>query len=119
MSTVDDVLALRHSEERYRSLVEATAQAVWTTTPDGRVHDDLPSWRAITGQSPDEVLGHGWLDAVHRDDRRRVSEAWEAAVRTNGVYDVQYRVRAAGGGVRHLAARGVPVLELDGTVREW
>jgi PAS domain S-box-containing protein len=120
MRAVEDALAaLRRSEERYRSLVEATAQVVWTTPPDGRLQDDLPSWRAITGQSADEVLGHGWLDAVHPDDRRRVSEAWEAAVRTNGVYDVQYRVRAADGGVRHLAARGVPVFECDGTVREW
>jgi PAS domain S-box-containing protein len=120
MSSVDDaLLALRRSEERYRSLVEATALVVWTTTPDGRVHEDLPAWREITGQSPDEVLGHGWLDAVHPDDRARVAAAWQRAVRTEGIYAVQYRVRAADGGIRHLSARGVPVFECDGSVREW
>jgi PAS domain S-box-containing protein len=115
----DAVAALRQSEERYRSLVEATAQVVWTTAPDGRLREDVPAWRAITGQSPDEVLGHGWLDAVHRDDRERVAAAWRRAVETNGSYDVQYRVRAADGGVRHLQARGVPVFDDGGTVREW
>src|SRR4051812_41230015 len=120
MSTVDDaVLALRRSEERYRSLVEATAQAVWTTTPDGRVHDDLPGWRAITGQSPDEALGHGWLDAVHPDDRARVRRAWARAVQTQTLYEVEYRVRTTDGAVRHVTARGVPVFECDGSVREW
>ena len=120
MSSVDDaLLALRHSEERYRSLVEATAQVVWTTTPDGRVHEDLPGWREITGQSTDEVLGHGWLDAVHPDDRARVRAAWQRAVRAQSVYAVQYRVRAAAGGFCHISARGAPVFELDGTVREW
>jgi len=120
MSTVDDaVLALRRSEERYRSLIEATTEVVWTTTPDGRILDDLPTWRTITGQSRDEVLGHGWLEAVHPDDRGRVQRAWARAVRTRTLYEVEYRVCSADGATRHLAARGVPVFECDGSVREW
>jgi PAS domain-containing protein len=43
--------ALRENEERFRALVEASAQIVWTTDADGSVVDDSPSWRAFTGQT--------------------------------------------------------------------
>src|SRR4051794_5303050 len=122
MAGVDDANALdalRRSEERYRSLIEATAQVVWVTPADGRVDEDMPAWRALTGQTADEVLGLGWFDAVHPDDRARVSAAWRSAVRSAGVYDVEYRVVDRRGEVRHLAARGVPVFDCDGRVREW
>ena len=43
--------ALRRSEERYRSLVQAGAQVVWVTTPTGKIAEDSPEWRWITGQT--------------------------------------------------------------------
>ncbi len=64
--------AVRRSEERYRSLVQAGAQVVWVTTPTGEIAEDSPEWRSITGQSLEEYLGNGWLDAVHSEDRERV-----------------------------------------------
>jgi PAS domain S-box-containing protein len=64
--------ALRESEERFRRLVEAYAQAVWETTASGKVVSDSPSWRAYTGQSLEEWLSDGWPAAVHPDDRARV-----------------------------------------------
>src|SRR5947199_6627677 len=52
------------SERRYRSLLTAISQVVWTTDAEGRV-EDIPQWRALTGQSVDEVKGFGWLNALH------------------------------------------------------
>jgi PAS domain S-box-containing protein len=40
--------AVRRSEERYRSLVQAGAQVVWVTKPDGEIAEDSPEWRWIT-----------------------------------------------------------------------
>ena len=68
--------AVRRSEERYRSLVQAGAQVVWVTTPTGEIAEDSPEWRWITGQSLEEYLGSGWLDAVHPEDRERVERDW-------------------------------------------
>jgi PAS domain S-box-containing protein len=69
--------AVRRSEERYRSLVQAGAQVVWVTTPTGEIAEDSPEWRSITGQSLQEYLGNGWLDAVHSEDRERVERDWQ------------------------------------------
>jgi len=111
--------ALRESEERYSSLVVATAQIVWTTNARGEVSGDIPSWRALTGQSVDDIKGWGWINALHPDDRERTAALWRRAVEERTLYDTEYRLRRYDGEYRHLAVRGVPVLEKDGSIREW
>jgi PAS domain S-box-containing protein len=111
--------ALEASAERYRSLVEASAQAVWTTTAEGGRIAPSPAWQALTGQTEEELRGSGWLDAIHPEDRGRTAAAWEKAVQTRGDFDVEHRVSDAEGGYREMAARAVPVLDRTGAVREW
>ena len=117
-SHYDSLAALRQSEERYRSLVIATSQIVWTTDAQGQVID-IPHWRDYTGQSQAEIKGWGWLAAVHPDDQERTATIWSEAVRTQSLYDVEYRIRATDGSYRYFAVRGVPVLATDGSIREW
>jgi PAS domain S-box-containing protein len=110
--------ALRRSEERYRSLVQAGPQVVWVTTPTGKIAEDSPEWRAITGQTVDEYLGSGWLDAIHPEDRERVEREWLDCVDVGKVFDSRYRVRAKSGSYRHYDVRAVPI-ERDGKIIEW
>jgi PAS domain S-box-containing protein len=110
--------ALRFSEERYRALVLASAQIVWGTPPEGLV-EDMPMWREYTGQSMAEVRGRGWLNAIHPQDRERTAAIWARSVETRNIYETEYRIRSADGQYRHFAIRGVPVLEGDGSIREW
>ena len=109
---------LRQSEERYRALVMATSQIVWTTDSNGLAIDN-PSWRACTGQSEDQAKGWGWADALHPDDRERISALWSEAVRTQTIFETEYRIRRRDGEFLEVSARGVPVLREDGSVREW
>jgi PAS domain S-box-containing protein len=110
--------ALRHSEERYRGLAEAIAAVVWTTDAQGQVAD-MPQWRALTGQSFEQVRGWGWLQALHPDDQALTREVWTRAVKMRIPCNTEYRVRTASGAYRWFNTRGVPVLADDGTVREW
>ncbi|MBO0833103.1 MAG: PAS domain-containing protein, partial [Actinobacteria bacterium] len=110
--------ALRRSEERYRSLVQAGAQVVWVTGPDGEIIEDSPEWRSITGQSADAYLRKGWLAAVHGDDRERVEAAWRECLRSGKVFDSRYRVRSRSGSYKHYDVRAVPI-ERDGAIVEW
>ena len=81
--------AMRASEARYRALAEAIAAVIWTTGPDGRA-TEMPQWRALTGQTSEEVRGLGWLDAVHPDDRERARDAWQGCVAAGTPCDVEY-----------------------------
>ena len=109
---------LKHSTQRYASLMQAISQITWTTPADGRV-EDIPSWREYTGQSMDEIRGWGWLDAIHPDDRERVAQVWNDCQETSSFYQVEYRIRRRDGVYRSFLVRGVPVLESDGSIREW
>jgi PAS domain S-box-containing protein len=110
--------ALRRSEERYRSLVQAGAQVVWVTGPDGEIVEDAPEWRSITGQTAEQYRNEGWLAAVHSDDRDRIEAAWRDCIRSGKVFDSRYRVRSRSGSYRHYDVRAVPI-ERDGVIVEW
>nr|WP_301340451.1 PAS domain-containing sensor histidine kinase [Corallococcus exercitus] len=111
--------ALRASEQRYRSLVEAMAQPVWTTNARGEVVESAPRWRAFTGQTHEEHLGLGWLTAIHPDDRKRVVRGWVESLRTKTSYRGEFRLRFHAGGYRNVVGRAVPVFGDKGAIREW
>ena len=110
---------LRRSEERYRSLVEATSQTVWITTPEGAMEGEQPGWVKLTGQSEQDWQGQGWLSAVHPDDQARTVAAWEASIKSGEVFAIEHRVRQRDGSWRYLRATGAPVRAGDGSIREW
>jgi len=85
--------ALHRSEERYRSLVEATATLVFVVAGDGRVGTDSPQSRAFTGLPFDAYKGFAWLDAVHPDDRAHVMEGWHRAIAETTPVNVEHRLR--------------------------
>lgn len=110
---------LRQLEQRYDALVRATGQINWTTNPEGLVIEDQPTWRAFTGQSAEQAMGAGWEDALHPDDLPALNAAWQEAAQSKRVYEATYRARRHDGEYRTLLERGVPVLNADGTIREW
>ncbi len=111
--------ALRQQEERFRSLIEATAAIVWNTPSTGEFETEQPGWSTYTGQSFDQLKGWGWLDAVHPDDRSHTARAWSAAVAACSLYQVEHRLRRHDGEYRYMLVRAVPVLTENGEIREW
>ncbi|GEL21880.1 hypothetical protein PSU4_08340 [Pseudonocardia sulfidoxydans NBRC 16205] len=104
---------------RYQSLVEATSAAVWIRAADGSAAEDSPSMRAITGQTREEYLGWGFLDAIHPEDRASKRAAWLDAVSTGRGFAHTARLRGAHGGWRWHRARAVAVRDETGRVVEW
>ncbi len=111
--------ALRASEKRYRSFLDVTGELGWTTSAEGVIVEDIPSFRKFTGQTYDEVKGWGWAKALHPDDLERTAQVWKTAVSSKSSYETEYRLRRYDGVYRHFLARGVPVLRDDGSIVEW
>ncbi len=116
---VETLQKLEKNEKRFRTLVQATAQIVWLTTPDGLVESYLESWGKFTGQKVDEMTGSGWLEAIHPDDREQTRKAWFKAVREKTLYQIEHRIRRHDGLYRHFYVRGVPLLDNQGNITEW
>ena len=56
---------------------------------------------------------------MHPDDVDRARAAWQSAIRASTPYQVEYRVRAAGGDYRWMVARALPVSGPEGQVIGW
>jgi PAS domain S-box-containing protein len=107
------------ANDRYRALVEAIGEMVWTTSAEGEGGGPRPAWCAYTGQSEAESQGFGWSKAVHPDDAQPTIDAWLRAVAARKKFVFEHRVRRHDGVYRWFEVRAVPVLEADGTIREW
>src|SRR5262245_48833823 len=126
VSVIQDITARRRyqedlesSEQRFRSLVSATAQIVWTADANGFAVEDSPTWRAFTGQTFEEFKGRGWMDAVHPDDCERVRTDVLAALAGRQGFESEYRLRRPDGSWSWTVARGTPILDVNGAIREW
>jgi two-component system, cell cycle sensor histidine kinase and response regulator CckA len=64
--------AVRSSEERFRALVENSADAILMVDATGTVLYASPSTARITGYAPDERVGRLTFDLVHADDLPQV-----------------------------------------------
>lgn len=109
----------RREERRFRTLVVASAQVVFTADPAGRPADDGATWCAFTGQSAEDFRAGRTFEAVHEDDRERVRRAWEEAVAGARVFETQHRLRRSDGTYVPVVARATPVLDENGVVQEW
>ena len=109
----------QQGEERFRSLVEATSHIIWNTFASGDFVTEQFPWAAYTGQTFAQYRGNGWLQAIHPDDQAITTRKWSEALQSRTLYQVEHRLRRHDGEYRHFSVRAVPVLEKDGSVREW
>lgn len=112
-------IALQYSEERFRSLIEATTNIIWYTNPEGALLTEQPQWSAFTGKSFEETQGFGWLTSIHPEDQDYTAEVWSKAVINQALYETEYRLRRYDGEYRYMSVRGVPILDDNGGIREW
>lgn len=110
---------VRLSEDRFRAAVDAMQGVLWTNDPEGRMVGLQPGWAALTGQSFADYQGYGWSEAVHPDDVGPTVAEWEHSVAARVPFAFEHRVRRADGRWGDFSVRAVPVLEADGSVREW
>jgi PAS domain S-box-containing protein len=101
--------SLAESEARYRALVEASSQFVWTAGANGVSYKYWEWWSEVTGVPAADLTGGRWLETLHPGDRQTVSEVWNRALDTRAPFEVEFRLRARDGEYRHYCARGVPL----------
>ncbi|MFP2908741.1 ATP-binding protein [Pyxidicoccus sp. 3LFB2] len=110
---------LTEGEERFQALVAASKQVVWVTDGQGAITRLCSTWGEFTGQQREQYAGWGWMSAIHPDDHPRVADVVRRTYLTRGVYECEYRLRRDDGTYFPTLARAVPLLNEDGTPREW
>ncbi|MGI4976517.1 MAG: ATP-binding protein [Janthinobacterium lividum] len=110
---------LERSRRRHVALIEELPQLVWTCLPNGECDYLSRQWVEYTGVGEAEQLGFGWLLAIHPEDGQRTDTHWRGAARGEHPYDIEFRLRGAGGGYRWFKARGTPIRGEGGGIAYW
>jgi PAS domain S-box-containing protein len=110
--------SLETNEQRFRFLLNAIPQQVWTASPEGRVDyvnqvmcDDL-------GKDKDALIMNGWQGFLHPDDFVRCMEKYTMALKTKEPYVDEFRLRFADGKYHWHLGRLIPFIQ-NGEIQLW
>jgi PAS domain S-box-containing protein len=113
-------LEIEASEQRYRGLIEAIPQIVWTATPNGTldfVNSKGHEYVAVDLDTFNQA-GSSWL--LHPDDKDRTLEAWTHGLESGSAVEIEHRLRnSPTSGFRWHLSRAIPIAGEDGHVAKW
>jgi len=108
--------ALYESEERYHTLARVSPVGIFRTDVNGSTNYVNPTWSQISGLSPEEAMGDGWLKAVHPEDRDAISRDWEKASSEHQRSQADYRFIRPDGSIAWVIGQAVPELNADNQI---
>jgi PAS domain S-box-containing protein len=111
------------SPQDFRRLADEVPLFVWTQAPDGTIDWANRTWYDYV-RLPREIATtpEGWARVVHPDDIAGVLAAFERAARSRTPYEIEHRVKPAGGDdseYRWFLARSVPRFDASGAIVSW
>lgn len=107
------------SEQKFRLLADTMPQMVWSTLPDG-YHDYYNArWYEFTGVPEGSTDGEAWNGMFHPEDQDRAWATWRQCLATGNPYEIEYRLRNAGGEYRWTLGRALPMRNAGGEIVRW
>ncbi|MGE0866301.1 MAG: ATP-binding protein [Vicinamibacterales bacterium] len=110
---------LKVSEQQFRLITDLSPVHLFRAGPDGEAKYLSPGFMNMTGMTARDALGYGWIQAVHPEDRERLMANWQEALRSQTIFQAEFRFRTATGDMRWYRARVVPDRDDSGGIVGW
>jgi len=107
--------ALRESEQRYRTVTDASPVMVWMSGTDRLCYYFNKVWLDFVGHTMEQEIGNGWAQGVHPDDVERCVQIYESCFDARRPFEMEYRLRHHTGQYRWILDCGRPRYAPDGT----
>jgi two-component system, chemotaxis family, CheB/CheR fusion protein len=110
---------LREQASQLKQMAESLPTLVSVCRPDGSCDYVSGRWVEYTNVPDVELLGYGWQEQVHPEEREQVREAWRSAVRGGADFNHEFRLRSGTGAYRWSRARAVAIRDTAGQITKW
>lgn len=87
--------------------------SIWEASPEGICLDATPSFLDQIGVDRDDLVGSSLSSWVHPDDRARVLEAWQGALK-GGRFHLVFRIVRPNGAIVRIESQGSAVMDAAG-----
>jgi two-component system, cell cycle sensor histidine kinase and response regulator CckA len=111
--------ALEDSERQFRTLCDFAPIGIFRTDGAGNNIYNNPRWEEITGLCAAQTMGQGWLEWVHPEDRKRLSEIWFAAIAGGQHFSFEHRQQTPAGGTIWVRTLASPIKGSDGNTEGY
>jgi PAS domain S-box-containing protein len=110
-------VALRESEERYRSIVENANDLIATISLDSKYLYVSPNTPRMIGYTPEDLIGQTWEPLVHPEDLKILLNSSQKAVEDGeNITTVPYRFRHKDGSWYWYVSTVSPVKDSNGQI---
>jgi len=107
--------ALRDSEEKYRSLVEATSDWIWEIDKKGTYTYSSPKVTELLGYKTEEIIGKTPFDFMPPEEKKRVSDIFNRMLSAHSSFEsFENIILHKNGSHVILETSGVPILNRKG-----
>ena len=110
----DRTRELSISEERFRLVARATNDALWDWDLVSGHMWWSDSFSKMFGFSSADITRTHWIENIHPDERKEVSDSLYQAIEKGQQWSREYRLRRAGGEYAHILDRGYILHDEEG-----
>lgn len=85
---------LSQSEERFRLLSASSSAGIFQTDTEGKCIYTNEKLGEISGLSSHEILNKGWMESIHKDDRKKIQAQWQQCIQKGiaQVFDCRFDI---------------------------
>jgi PAS domain S-box-containing protein len=105
---------LRLSETRFRDMADTSSVMIWIADTNKLCTYFNRTCMDFTGRTFEQLLGEGWLETVHEEDRDRCIAAYSSGYERREPFVLEYRILNAAGEFRWLYSTGAPRFASEG-----
>ncbi len=106
---------LKEYQDHFQLLGKMSPGAIYQTDVNGNCTYVNEIWCELVGLSKERSLGRGWSEALHPEDRDRITKAWHESVASGKAWNDEYRFLSANGETIWVHGFALPARNEEGS----
>lgn len=115
----DSEAALRDSERHLQQILSSIPGLTWSSDGNGATTFWSQQYLDYAGAQLEDVLGYGFANYIHPDDRDPIMELWGQIIAAGTPGEAELRLLRADGQYRWFLIRACPFFDSAGNLTQW